>query len=356
MMAEAASKVTDEDCFLAFARPVKAAVEGALASFFARRLATLEPLGADASAVVSALGDLATRGGKRVRAVLLAAAYEACGGPGGAPAVVQAGVAVEILHAYLLVHDDWMDGDEVRRGGPSVHAMLRDRFGARDAGDACAVLAGDYGAALALEALVSVPLPPASLVAAMQELARMEGDVVLGQVLDVRGAATTPAAVERMHALKTASYTVRAPLVIGAALAGAPAAVREVLAEAAEPLGVAFQLQDDLLGTFGDPARTGKPARTDILRGKRTALVAELEGDRRAAPLLARVLGVPDAPEEEVEALVRCMVECGARARVESRMGELARVARDRLEAIPLPAEGKSVLRGAAAALVGREA
>jgi geranylgeranyl diphosphate synthase type I len=353
--------------FGAFARDVKAAVDARLAALAEERVAWAEGVAPEAAAVMAALFDVATRGGKRVRPALVSAAAFACGARADDAAALGAGVALEVLHAYLLVHDDWMDGDDVRRGGPSAHAALRARFDSRQTGDACAILAGDFGQAIAFELLAGLPVSAERALAATSEVSRMLSEVVAGQVLDVTysrrpafdgsvdSAARARAEVETMHRLKTASYTTRTPLVLGAVLAGAPAETREALRAAGEPLGVAFQLADDLLGTFGDPARTGKSARSDLRAGKRTALVAELEEDRGARQLLPRVLGVEDAPDEEVDALVRRMIEGGAKSRVEARLAALLEESRVRLAGIALGEEGKALLLGAVDALGARE-
>ncbi|HEY1956623.1 MAG TPA: polyprenyl synthetase family protein [Polyangiaceae bacterium] len=338
------------------AREVKAAVESKLEAVASEKNAWALGIGPDVAAVTSALFDVATRGGKRVRPALLAAASVACGGSKTDDAIVEAGVALEILHAYLLAHDDWMDDDEVRRGGPSTHAALRARFDSRQMGDACAILAGDFGQAFAFEALATLPAPADRKLAAMDEVSRMLGDVVAGQVLDVVGAARSRDAVETMHRLKTSSYTTCSPLVLGAILAGAPVETREALRGAGDPLGVAFQLSDDWLGTFGDPEKTGKSVRSDLRRGKRTALVAELEEDRASRQLMPRVLGVEDAPDEEVDALVRRMVESGAKARVEARIATLLEETRERLAKIDLRGEGRDLLLGAVDMLGARQA
>jgi geranylgeranyl diphosphate synthase type I len=340
--------------FAALALATKTGIDAALAKLARAEIAQARALSADAGAVIEALFDLATRGGKRLRPALLAAAYVASGGEGGPAAVTDAGVALEVLQAYLLIHDDWMDGDDVRRGGPSVHAALRRRFGDAGAGDACAILAGDYAQGLALDLLGRTRVPAGRMVAAMREVGAMLTAVVTGQILDVRGGATTPAEVETIHRLKTSSYTTRSPLALGAILAGADAALCDGLREAGDPMGVAFQLQDDLLGTFGDPKKTGKSARSDLRAGKRTALVAELGG--AAAELLGRVLGVPDARDEDVDAVIRLMVDSGAKARVEARRAALVAEASAEIERLPLPADGKQLLFGAAAALAAREA
>ncbi len=281
----------------------------------------------------------------------MGAAYAAAGGA-DLEDVVMAGVAIELLQTYLLIHDDWMDGDEIRRGGPSVHAWLVSRFG--DGGAAAAVLAGDHACALAQEALLEVRLPAERVACAARELARAQQDVVLGQLLDVRAAARTRAQVETMHALKTSSYTVRAPLVIGAALAGAGAEVVAALERFARPLGVAFQLRDDILGVFGDPARTGKPAGVDLRRGKMTGLAAELLADEEGAVLFARAIR-PGATDGDVAAAVFRMGSSGARVRVEARVAELAHEARAALEDVPLSPDGRCILRGAVEALCERE-
>ena len=344
--------------FERFRHEVKASLDAELAAWLGARVGEAARHGTDLEAMADAVRGLVLRGGKRLRAVLLAAAYEACGGDGGPPRVVMAGVALELLQAYLLIHDDWMDRDEVRRGGPTVHALLRDRFGERRVGDAGAILAGDYASALAHKALLEVELPAERLLAAARELAQVEIDVTSGQLLDVRASAHAPAGgsgVEMMHALKTGSYTVRGPVLMGAALAGASRAVMVDFARFAAPLGVAFQLRDDLLGAFGDPKVTGKPAGSDLREGKHTALIAELARDGEAQRLLPRVLGVEDASADEVDAVLARMGASGARARVEARVDALMAEASSVVLAMELAPSGRAILSGAIAALGTRE-
>lgn len=349
----------DVEAFDRFRADVKAHVDARLREWLDARAVDAQRLGADVGAMHDAVSGLAMRGGKRLRAVLLAAAYVGCGGARSSDPrdVVMGGVSLELLQTYLLIHDDWMDDDEVRRGGPSVHAMLRERFGSAKAGDAGAVLAGDYAAALAHEALLELqgPVRPEHLLAAARELARVEVEVTRGQLLDLRATADSPAAVEAVHALKTASYTARGPLLMGAALAGAPAPRLEELARFATPLGIAFQLRDDLLGTFGNATATGKSVGGDLRKGKRTALVAEVEADPDARRLLGRVLGVEDASDDEVNALVARIEASGARARVEARLAALARQASAALAEMQVTEEARSLLRGAVTALTNRE-
>jgi geranylgeranyl diphosphate synthase type I len=342
-----------EDVFDRFVARVRSEVDAHLASWLAACVAEARGRGAEVELVANAVRSLVLRGGKRMRAVLLAAAYIGCGGAGGSGAVAGAGAALELLQAYLLVHDDWMDGDEVRRGGPSVPAMMRASF--PEHVDATSVLAGDLASAWAQRALLEVPLPAERIVLAARELARMQDAVVSGQLLDVRSAARSAREVEALYGLKTASYSARGPLVMGARLAGATEGQVDALAAVGDPLGIAFQLRDDLLGTFGDARTTGKPGGGDLRRGKRTALVLEAMADPRAARALAGVLGREEASVAETAAAVEALETCGARARVEARIGALEQAAHDALARADLSSEGRTLLGRSIEVLARRE-
>jgi geranylgeranyl diphosphate synthase type I len=344
--------------FARFAGAVRSVVDHRLASWLEARVALAERRGTAVGAVADALRQLAVRGGKRLRAVLLAAAYVACGGEEGADRVVMAGVSLELLQVYLLVHDDWMDGDDTRRGGPSVPALMRALFKAEppSRADAASVLAGDLASAWSKEALLETDQPVDRVAAAAGELARAEEDVVEGQLLDVVGTARDLAEVERVHALKSASYSTRAPVAMGAHLAGATAEQVEALRAFAEPLGVAFQLRDDVLGTFGDEATMGKPAGGDLRAGKRTAVVVEALAHAPARAALDRVLGRAEASDADLRAAIDAIAASGAKARVEARIEELVAQSGGALSRIPLAGAGRSMLEGAAVALTERKA
>lgn len=230
--------------FLGLLERVRVSVDASLASVLARKVADATALGADVMALVSALSDLTLRGGKRFRPALLWATYHAVDEHGDDRAALDAGVALELLQTYLLVHDDWMDGDETRRGGPAVHAQLRQHYASIAMGDAAGILAGDYAAALALETLANARAPGERVAAALRVFAQIQQDAIRGQLLDLGGRAPN---VELMHDLKTGSYTVRGPMLIGAILAGASPEQLAAVRGFANPLGIAFQLRDDLL-------------------------------------------------------------------------------------------------------------
>jgi geranylgeranyl diphosphate synthase, type I len=348
-------------------------VDGQLAMWLGPKVVAANRISAEVGAAAEAVERLALRGGKRMRAALVVSGFDACGGQGRgseAPAksdeehvgsllrsVDRAAVAIELLQVYLLIHDDWMDDDDVRRGGPAVHVALRERLGSKRLGDTAAVLAGDLACGYAQQALLEVPVPADRLLGAARAFAQIQEDVVIGQLAEMSPIVADPRAVqvpvELIHALKTASYTVTGPLALGAHLAGAGAARVAQLAEYGRPLGIAFQLRDDLLGAFGDSSATGKPVGNDIRQGKRTALVVEMRGDSRAEALLARVLGREDASDADVAEVVRAMETTGAKARVEARVAELLAEARAALAAMALPesSRGRVWLAGAIRAL-----
>jgi geranylgeranyl diphosphate synthase, type I len=313
---------------------VRRRLDEELATWLRPRVASAAAISAEVGVVAEAVSALALRGGKRMRAALVAAGFEVRGASDDAVAdwgvTRHAMLAIELLQTYLLIHDDWMDDDDVRRGGPSVHVHLRERLGTKALGDAAAVLAGDIACGYAQEALLTTALPPDRVREAARVFARIQVEVVTGQLAEM----SQSPSVETIHALKTASYTVTGPLLLGAALAGASDARCAEIERFGRPLGIAFQLRDDLLGVFGDPSATGKPIWSDIRQGKRTALVTELRRDRKAEELLRRAFGKPDAAPSDVEAVVELMVSSGARDRVEARVRELSGEAAQALEVL----------------------
>lgn len=347
--------------FRALLVDVRARVDAGLGPWLRPRVAAASQVSAEVGAAAEALAELTLRGGKRMRAALVAAGFAAhAGGSRVAErswsACEPAMIAIELLQTYLLIHDDWMDDDSVRRSGPAVHVQLRGKLGSHSLGDAAAVLAGDLASGYAQEALLESVVPAEHLLRAARVFARIQVDVVTGQLAEM--GATAPTArtlpsVETIHALKTASYTVTGPLLLGAALAGADELRCAELERFGRPLGIAFQLRDDLLGVFGDPSATGKPVWNDIRQGKRTSLVGELRGHPEAEALLSRAHGRPDATAQELEAVVRVMESSGARLRVEARVRELCDEARGALEAMSpwISETGRVWLAGAVSAL-----
>lgn len=279
-------------------------------------------------------------GGKMLRPRLAVAAYLGLGGT-DLDAVAPVAAAQELLHTSMLVHDDVLDGDEVRRGVPNVAGTYRARLGDRGvtgrAADhqvlASALLGGDLALSAAFDLVATAPVSPEVRVQAMRLLATTLATTVAGELLDVGGELLAPSDVDPLLVaeLKTAAYTCCAPLQAGALLAHAPATTHATLDRVGTALGIAFQLADDDLGVFGDPAVTGKSVHSDLRAGTRTELLryAYLLGTDADRAVLDRHVGDP-ALDDEGAALVRdVMTRSGARGRVLALATGAARTARE---------------------------
>lgn len=310
-------------------------------------------LSPESTLLVEGVQALTMRGGKRLRPALAAAAHQAVDPRADVAQVDDVGASLELLQSFLLIHDDWMDDDDERRGGPAVHAAFRARVGGRHLADSLAILAGDLACTYAWELFLRAPWPTSTRRDAEMRFVTVHKEVFFGQHLDL----TANADVGRMHQLKTGSYTVRGPLALGALLAGADDAQVAALDAAAVPLGEAFQLADDLLGTFGDPGVTGKPAGNDLRAGKRNAVVVAAEAlltEEAREPLQAVFGGGAEVSDDAVARAVARLVEAGVRRHVEERVEQLLAQGDAALVAAPVDRDGVAVLRALAGLLARR--
>lgn len=335
-------------------------IDHTLESFVDGQRVLLAELGPDLEGLAdAAIGFVA--GGKRLRPQFCYAGWLVAGGDPDEPGIVTAAAALEWLQASALVHDDLMDGSDTRRGRPSVHRAFeaRHREESRHGdpvgfGTSAAVLLGDLLLSWCDEMFTNVILESPSMGAyvlnARHFLDLCKTEVVAGQFLDVAGQTRESLSVaEAMTVVryKSAKYTVERPLHIGAALAGAGPDLIAALTDVALPLGEAFQLRDDVLGVFGDPEQTGKPAGDDLREGKRTVLVAraaELTDDA-GRTLLRSSLGTSDGVDA-VRDLIRtsgalAAVEqdiAGLEAQADAAIDRLGAAARDVLGPLALTA------------------
>ena len=341
----------------AFLSTYASLAEPRIAAFLEARSPAADALPVDLRPAFAALRDYVLRGGKRLRGALVVLGCEAGGGE--RDQALDASIGIELLHAYLIVHDDFMDRDEVRRGGPTVHAAIARHTGSAHMGASLAVLLGSLCEAWALELVLGAPVPAHRRVAAGQLLARALQEVTVGQMQDVAaplGAELSSQQVLEVERMKTGSYTFELPLRLGALLAGAGEGVLDVLERFARPLGQAFQIADDLLGTFGSPAVTGKPNASDLREGKRTLLVARaLEmAAPRDATLLRSQLGNANLDDAGADALREALLRSGAVQACREEAERLRAHALRALEDAPLPPAVVQSLRDIAAYTVGR--
>ena len=291
--------------------------------------------------LVDAIADLTLRGGKRLRPALGYTAYTAVKKPDDKEDLIRALISLEILHTYLLVHDDIMDDSDVRRGGPSLHISLGSEFGDREMSRSLAILAGDLGSAFCLMPLIESDHPPDQKMAAVREFLKSHELVVLGQEMDLRGKG--PA--DRIMYLKTASYSTAGPVRTGAALAGASPEVLDGLESWAVPAGLAFQLRDDVLGLFGEEEKTGKPAGDDLMEKKRTYLIEVFE--QLASPgqkaAVDRVYGKRTVSKEDLDTALDAIRSSGALKEAEDRISGYVKQSITALEKVSISANGRKL-------------
>ena len=331
------------------------AVEGTLADFLSAQIAALDTVDPALGGLARTTRDLVLAGGKRLRPTFAYWGWRGLTGPTEpVDPVLPALAALELMHTFALVHDDVMDESATRRGHPTAHRIFAAQHARRGDperfGSASAILVGDLCLVWADQLLARSPVPAATLIAARAHYDRMRVEAVAGQFLDVLGE-TQPDdwSVERALLVarhKTASYTVRRPLLFGLALAGpADDAVGQAYSRYGLLVGEAFQLRDDLLGTFGDPQVTGKPAGDDLRTGKPTALL-----------MLARRLGTPAQRAElvidsttgltpaRVASMARVIAETGAPARVETMIQERVTDAVATMTSAPIRVDARTSL------------
>ncbi|MDA8262304.1 MAG: polyprenyl synthetase family protein [Actinomycetota bacterium] len=297
-----------------------------------------------------ALKQIVEAGGKRLRPAFCYFAYVGTGGDPDDEIVVDAGAALELLHAFAIIHDDIMDGSELRRGAKSVHRSFTDMHAAekfkrepRRFGEGVAILIGDLAFVYADSLLESAPPETRRIYTEL----RLEVNV--GQYLDLIGTARGKPTVdlaERICVYKSGKYTVERPLHIGASLAHAHPRILEQLSAFGIPLGEAFQLRDDMLGAFGDPAVIGKPVGEDLREGKPTSLVAltleRITGHERE--LFLDLFNRSEHDDTDLATMLGLIEASGARAMVESRIDQLVSRSLEALNAADLEAEPKQRL------------
>jgi geranylgeranyl diphosphate synthase, type I len=315
--------------------------------------------------LIEGVGLLATQGGKRLRPALVYYTYRACGGTSDEEALPLA-LSTELLHTYLLIHDDIMDHAETRRGLPAAHVRFRDEHQARhlhgdpvDYGQSVAILLGDLAQSWAVDLAMGAAVGRSG----SRELARcfsaMCQEVIGGQFLELLVAQRRTASEEellRVLRLKSGRYTAERPIQLGALLAKAPAEALAPLSRYGTAVGEAFQLQDDLLGMFGDPNVTGKPVDADLREGKFTFLIhhAQAAATPEQRQTLDAALGNPAATAGQIEDAVRVLEETGAHTAVAAMVGERLRAARAALAELSglapdgrlLSSEGQTFLEG----------
>ena len=334
---------------------VRSAVEEELGIFLNREAAYLNSISTELSPVSDSLTSFLLDSGKRLRPLFAYAGFLASGGSLDKP-VIRAMASLELLQACALIHDDLMDGSDTRRGKPSIHRHFESKHVQDDLdgfaphyGLSAAVLLGDLALVWSDQMLNSAGLTTEQLAHLLPYYNEMRVELMAGQFLDIHEQTQKSTSVDRSMKIaryKSGKYTIERPLHLGAAMASAPAEIFAALSAYGLPLGEAFQLRDDLLGVFGDPSVTGKPAGDDLREGKRTALIA-MTNDRQSESqreIARKHFGKPDLDAEGVSLLREIIESTGARKELEATIERLTDQALTAAQAAVFTEDGNAML------------
>jgi len=335
---------------------VRSAVEEELAIFLNFESAYLNSISTELSPVSEALTAFLLDSGKRLRPLFAYAGFTAAGGSLEKP-VVRAMAALELLQACALIHDDLMDGSDTRRGKPSIHRHFEsihvqdelDGF-APQYGLSAAVLLGDLALVWSDQMINSAGLTTEQFARVFPYYNEMRVELMAGQFLDIHEQTQKTTSIDRSMKIaryKSGKYTIERPLHLGAAMSSTSSPqLFAALSAYGLPLGEAFQLRDDLLGVFGDPSVTGKPAGDDLREGKRTVLIA-MTNDRQSEAqreIARKHFGKPDLDAQGVEILREIIESTGARAELEATIERLTDQALTAAQSAVFTEDGNAML------------
>ena len=336
-------------------KSVRSAVEEELSIFLNRESAYLNSISSDLSPVSDSLTSFLLDSGKRLRPLFAYAGFAAASGSVEKSAI-RAMAALELLQACALIHDDLMDGSDTRRGKPSIHRHFEsvhvqeqlDGF-APQYGLSAAVLLGDLALVWSDQMLNTAGLTTEQFARVLPFYNEMRVELMAGQFLDIHEQTQKDTSVDRSMKIaryKSGKYTIERPLHLGAAMTSSSKEVTDALSAYGLPLGEAFQLRDDLLGVFGDPSVTGKPAGDDLREGKRTVLIAMTHERQSPAQLeiCKKYFGKPDIDAEGVAILQEIIESTGARAELEATIERLTDEALTAAQSNAFTDDGKALL------------
>ncbi len=333
--------------------PLREAINASLTNFVDRENEYLRTIASELYPVADALKNFLIDSGKRFRPLFAAAGFVGSGGILDAVSI-NAIASIELVHVCALIHDDVMDGSDTRRGAPSIHRLFEKlhrteslKGSPEQFGVASAILLGDLALVWASKALHESGMDSQSILRALPLYDEMRVELMAGQYLDVYEQALASESIERslkVARFKSGKYSIERPLHFGASLASGSNLA--AYTGYGIPLGEAFQLRDDLLGVFGDPAQTGKPAGDDLREGKRTVLIAATL--QRANPAekdrVNALLGKPDLVLSEVEEIRTIITSSGAADFVENMITELTADALAAIEIGTITSDAKAFL------------
>jgi geranylgeranyl diphosphate synthase type I len=308
------------------------------------------------------LRDFTLRSGKRIRPILFYCGYVIAGGK-DKEKILKAAISIEFIHSFLLIHDDIIDQDNFRRGGLSMHHSYRKKYKNKDSkhfGISMAIIVGDISYGFGYEILSELDFSSDLKMKAINKMNQIVLNTVAGEAMDVVLSANPnfdDSKIIEMQKYKTAKYTIEGPLHLGAVLAGADDEFLGSISKFAIPLGVAFQIQDDIIGIFGDEKKIGKPVGSDIKEGKKTLLISKAmkAANEKQKNIILSVLGNENINLSEIENVRKIIRETGSLEYSKIQSEKLIEFSKKRLEEIKVPDECKKFLNDLADFIVKRE-
>jgi geranylgeranyl diphosphate synthase type I len=343
----------------------KVKVDKELEKFFNEKIKKAKLISPSSVEMVKLLKEYNLRAGKRIRAAMVYYGYR-CFSNKNTGQILKVSMCIELVQSCLLIHDDIIDNSDIRRGSLALHKVYEKisnkRYKNKNAphfGVSMAIIAGDILAAFANEILTKINIKEKYKSDAVRELNNVICTVIYGQVLDILSELepVTKKDLSLIHRLKTASYTVEGPLHIGALLAGANKKQLQLLSNYGIPLGKAFQIQDDILGLFGDEKKTGKPADSDLKEGKKTLLILKAleKANKQQKEIIKKALGNKNLEKKQLEDVRKIVTETGSLEYSQKLARKLINQAKSVIQKSRFKKQGKSFLIRIADYMLERE-
>lgn len=312
------------------------------------------------------LRDFVLSSGKRIRPILFYFGYIIAGGK-EKNKILKTSILLEFIHTFFLIHDDIIDQSNFRHGNLSIHYKYEKKYGdifknknLQQFGISMAIIIGDLALNYGYEILHNSDFPSDLKNKAFNELSQIVSNTLKGQIFDLILEIGSSYEIDKIltaNEYKTAKYTIEGPLHLGAILAGADEYFLESLSKFAIPVGIAFQIQDDIIGIFGDEKKTGRPVGLDIREGKKTLLISKAmeKTDEKQRNILNNVLGNKNISFEEINKIREIIIKTGSLEFSKTKARKLIDDAKKSLDDLDTPKENKKFLNDLANFIVGRE-
>lgn len=336
---------------------LKKDIENRLKIFFGKKIISARKISRLHAEAIKKIQNFTLNGGKRLRAIFTYYGYLAVGGK-NKDAILNACIYNELLQSFLLVHDDIIDDDDLRRGKPSLHKEYQSE-NSKHFGISMAIIAGDIARELALEILLESKFPMERKIKALQFLHTNIEEVCAGEMLDIEASGCdeiTKNFIQKIHYYKTATYTVAGPLCVGGILGGANEKTLHVFQDYAHFLGRAFQIQDDILGLFGDEKKLGKPVGSDLGENKKTLLILKAleKASQKEQNIIQNALGNKSLSPEQIQNVREIITRTGSLAYSQKSARALAKRAQQIIHDAQMVKEAKSFLENISDYIVNR--